>query len=113
MALKSILIRFGKFTFISLISYVFLRSFNHTINSDILAFELDKLSNEFEKICYSVETGLAEPGVPDTLKERARTKIDELRDALERNDYDSVKSDLSMLKEISAEISQQNSSSEV
>ena len=100
MALKSILIRFGKFTFISLISYVFLRSFNHTINSDILAFELDKLSNEFEKICYSVETGLAEPGVPDTLKERARNKIDELRDALERNDYDSVKSDLSILKDI-------------
>jgi molecular chaperone DnaK (HSP70) len=75
--------------------------------------DITELSNEVDALCYSVDTSLAEPGVPDTLKERARTKIDELRDALERNDYDSVKSDLSMLKEISAEISQQNSSSEV
>jgi molecular chaperone DnaK len=75
--------------------------------------DIAELSNEVDALCYSVDTSLAEPGVPDTLKERARTKIDELRDALERNDYDSVKSDLSMLKEISAEISQQNSSSEV
>jgi chaperone protein DnaK len=75
--------------------------------------ELTELSNEVDALCYSVDTSLTEPGIPDTLKERARTKIDELRDALERNDYDSVKSDLSLLKEIAAEISQQSSSSEV
>ena len=79
-----------------------------------LADELDKLSHEldtdtgrfhssvmeFEEIWYSLDIYLAEPRVPDTLKERARSKIDELHDALERNDYDFVKSDLSMLKKI-------------
>ena len=62
--------------------------------------DITELSNEVDALCYSVDTSLAEPGVPDTLKERARTRIDELRDALERNDYDSVKSDLSILKNI-------------
>jgi hypothetical protein len=127
MNLKSILIRFGKFSCILLIGYVSL-GIGHIIkDANNLADELDKLSHEldtdtgrfhssvmeFDEICYSLNIYLAEPRVPDTLKERARSKIDELHDALERNDYDSVKSDLSMLKEISAEISQQNSFSEV
>ena len=131
MNLKSILLRFGKFSCILLIGYVSLGIGHIMKDANNLADELDKLSdeldtetgqfhssvisleNEFEELCYSLDIYLAEPRVSDILKKRARSRIDQFQDALERNDYDSVKSDLSMLKEISAEISQQNSSSEV
>ena len=123
MNLKSILLRFGKFSCILLIGYVSLGIGHIMKDANNLADELDKLSdeldtetgqfhssvisleNEFEELCYSLDIYLAEPRVSDILKKRARSRIDQFQDALERNDYDFVKSELIMLKEINAMVS--------
>ena len=114
MSFKSILIRFGKLSCILLISYVSLGIGYIIKDSGNLADELDKLSDEFENntgpfhssvmefgdICYRLNIYLVETRVPDRLKERAHSKIEQFNDALEREDYDFVKSELIILKKI-------------
>jgi molecular chaperone DnaK len=75
--------------------------------------ELADLTNEVDALCYSVDTSLADASISDELKEKARSKIDAARDALEREDCDSVRSELDALRQISEDIGQQSETSSV
>jgi hypothetical protein len=114
MSFKSILIRFGKLSCILLISYVSLGIGYIIKESGNVVAELDKFSDElendtgpfhssvmeFDDICYRLNIYLVETRVPDRLKERARSKIEQFHDALIREDYFFGQSELIMLKEI-------------